>query len=69
MGFPRDACLEALKTSNGDENRALNILLGQDSGPAAAAASSTASAAEVPAKPAKPSAGLFGKVWGKSTTK
>jgi hypothetical protein len=68
MGFPRDACLEALKTSNGDENRALNILLGQDSGPAAAT-SPAASAAEVPAKPAKPSAGLFGKVWGKSTTK
>jgi hypothetical protein len=74
MGFSQEACLSALAAANGDENRALNVLLGETSNPPPAGPGSTATAnasgadaapSAQPAKPSKPS-GLFGKVWGKS---
>lgn len=64
MGFPMAQCVAALTACNGDQEAALNSLLGGSSPPPpASAAAGPPPKAGGPDKPVKPS-GLFGKMWG-----
>ena len=62
MGFARDQVIGALQANNGNDEAAVNSLLG---GPAIDPAAAAAAAAPVPPpKPVKQQSGIFGKIWG-----